>query len=82
MLRRSSYIIERETADFLLLQDLDRGGKSLTNDMEIVVREVGGGLYGRRLFYRDSEGNVDEVIIKDGVFAGFAWGGNNPFGLE
>lgn len=47
---------------------------SVTNDAEQVVKRlVGRGLLpeGRRLFYFDSDGQEDEILIKDGEFAGF-----------
>ena len=50
---------------------------SVTNDAEAVVEDLvrSGRLpEGRRLFYYDSEGQRDEIKIKDGRFAGFAPG--------
>lgn len=48
---------------------------SVTNDAERVVKQlVAGGLLppGRRLAYYDTEGQLDEIIVEDGQFAGFA----------
>jgi len=48
--------------------------RSVTNDAENVVqRLVYGGFLppGRRLFYYDSIGDLDEILVEDGRFAGF-----------
>lgn len=50
---------------------------TVTNDAENVVAELAeeGMLWdGRRLFYYDSEGRLDELLVRDGRFAGFASG--------
>lgn len=47
---------------------------TVTNDAEYVVSElVERGMLpgGRRLFYYDSDGNLDEIVVRDGKFAGF-----------
>ena len=47
---------------------------TVTNDAEWVVADlVAAGLLppGRRLFYYDSEGAMDEILVRDGRFAGF-----------
>ena len=43
--------------------------KTITNDAENVVAALD--LNNRRLYYKDSMGRIDEIIHKDGVFAGF-----------
>ncbi len=47
--------------------------KTVTNAADSVVQEViqvyGSG---KRIFYNDSEGELAELLIKDGAFAGFA----------
>lgn len=48
--------------------------RSVTNDAENVVATLAGQLGTRRLFYYDSMGNLDELLVKDGRFAGFAPG--------
>jgi hypothetical protein len=50
---------------------------TITNDAEEVVRDLlasGQLMRGERLFYYDSEGWLDELLIVNGVFAGFAPG--------
>ena len=47
---------------------------SVTNDAERVVEELvqrGKLPPGRRLFYYDSEGQLDEIVVRAGRFAGF-----------
>ena len=63
----------------LVIKDVGPHDKypTITNDAEAVVWELVARKEltpGRRLFYIDSEGNKDEILIKDGKFAGFALG--------
>ena len=49
-------------------------GRSVTNDAEYVVAQLvaeGSIRLGRRLFYYDSQGQLDELLVRDGKFAGF-----------
>lgn len=76
MRRHASYRIEEDTADKLVIRDLGPWDQhpTVTNDAEGVVYELGSQLRGRRLFYYDSENNLDEILVKEGRFAGFAPG--------
>jgi hypothetical protein len=47
---------------------------TITNDAEAVVADLASSLEGRRLFYVDTEGRVDELLVAGGKFAGFAPG--------
>lgn len=76
----SSYKVVEITRQYIFIRDLDEGGKSITNDAENVVADIVPLFPGLRLFYRDSIGLVDEILIKDGQFAGFSPG--NPFDLK
>lgn len=51
--------------DIVFIVDLDRGGKSVTNDAEAVWAEVQAKYPGRRLVYRDSMGRWDEIALDD-----------------
>ncbi len=76
-MRRSSdfEVVHDESNDkSLVIRDLDRGGMSVTNDAENVVECLAGELRGRRLFYYDSNGQLDELVVADGKFVGFAPG--------
>ncbi len=80
MNRRANYIILGSDPNLIIIRDVGPWDQhpSVTNDAENVVRElVAKGLLtpGRRLFYYDSDGILDEILIKDGAFAGFAPGG-------
>lgn len=78
---RSRYnIVKDEPGKPLYIEDV--GGPSnmsVTNDAETVVKALVGSEIltpGRKLYYFDSEGQLDEILIKDGKFAGFAPGPN------
>lgn len=45
---------------------------SVTNDAESVVQRLAPILGRRRLFYFDSEGDLGELKVENGKFAGFA----------
>lgn len=65
--------------DLLLIVDIGpwENHPTITNDAEYVVKELvlaGRLTKDRRLFYRDSHGQVDEVLVANGVFSGFAPG--------
>jgi len=51
---------------FIILYDLDLGGRSITNDIDAVVgdlKNIFSGLEHANIFYRDSDGCFDEIII-------------------
>jgi hypothetical protein len=61
----------------LVIQDAGGQYLTITNDAEWVVEQLvreGQLPPGRRLFYIDSDGQKDELLVKDGRFAGFAPG--------
>lgn len=65
----------------LIIRDVGPWDKhpTVTSDVEgVVERLVAQGRLpeGRRLFYYDSEDFLDEILVKDGKFAGFAPGPN------
>ena len=55
---------------------------TVTNAAEAVVERLAPHLNGRRLFYYDSEGRLDELLVKDGRFAGFAPAGEGEGGNQ
>lgn len=64
----------------LVIRDVGPWDKHLTvtNDAVAVVEQLvaAGQLHGgRRLYYYNSEGRLDEVVIANGRFAGFVRGG-------
>jgi len=75
-MRGANYVVVQDSIDRLVIRDLGPWDKYLTvtNAVEDVVRELAGQLKGRRLFYYDTEGQMDELVVKDGQFAEFAPG--------
>lgn len=77
---RANYEVVKDAPDRLIIRDVGPWDKymSVTNDVENVVEELAGQgrlPIGRRLLYYDSDGQLDELLVKDGKFAGF-----RPFG--
>lgn len=73
-MHRADYIY-RVNERTIIIEDLDKGNRSVTNDAEQVIADIvaeKGHLTGYRIFYRDSEGMWDELLVKDDQFAGFA----------
>ena len=75
-MRGANYVIVQDSSDRLVIRDLGPWDQYLTvtNAAEEVVQELARQLKGRRLFYYDTEGQMDELLVKDGEFAGFAPG--------
>lgn len=76
---RANYQVVRTDPRQIIIKDLGPWDlvPTITNDVEAVVEELAArGLLppGRRLLYYDSEGQLDELLVKDGVFVGFAPG--------
>ncbi|WP_010682182.1 DUF6011 domain-containing protein [Methylobacterium mesophilicum] len=71
---RSDYTVE-DLLDVVLVVDLDRGGRSVSNDASGVIddlRKAGLIRPGVPVVYRDSSGTWDQLRVKDGKFAGFS----------
>lgn len=77
-MRHANFDIVEDVKERLVLEDVGPWDKhpTITNDVEEVVRRVAPYLKGRRLFYYDSEGQLDELLVdhKTGEFAGFKCG--------
>lgn len=80
MNRKANYVtVMQGDSNRLLIRDIGPWDThpSVTNDAENVVQElVREGMLpvGRRLFYYDSDGQMDEILVKGGTFVGFAPG--------
>lgn len=81
MRKRANYEIVRDVlGDPLIIRDVGPhyAYLTVTNAAEKVVAELynAGRLFpgDRRLFYYDSDGGLDEITHKDGVFTGFLAG--------
>lgn len=72
------YSVRMRTSDFLLIEDraTEFECMSVTNGAEEVVRNLteNGFLAGRRLYYIDTTGRVDELLHENGEFKGFVAG--------
>jgi len=66
MANKSNYRIVKETTQALLIEDLGPWDQymTVTNNVENVVEELKEKLAGRRLFYMDSEKQMDEILYK------------------
>lgn len=72
----ASYAVEKVTAAHVIIRDENRRGyQSVTNAAEDVVRELAALYPGRRIFYYDTMGRLDELVHEGGTFVGFAPGG-------
>lgn len=73
-MKHPNYTIDGMDEEVVLLRDLGPWDKhpSITNAAEAVVLEMVPVLKGRRLEYIDSDGRRDQLLVKDGKFAGFA----------
>lgn len=71
----SSYYVAEITDTRIIVVDRDEGGRSVTNDAENVVRQLGDSIQGgvglRKIYYRDTDGRFDELVTEGGRFARF-----------
>jgi hypothetical protein len=72
-MNRANYTIEDENEVRVLIKDVGPWDQhpTVTNDAERVVEDLAGMLNGRELHYIDSEGDIDQLLVSDGKFAGF-----------
>lgn len=78
-MKTPNYRILGVHVDHIIIEDLGPWDKfpTITNGAEEVVQDLfkmAKLSEGQRLFYVDSEGQIDELKVKDGQFAGFAPG--------
>lgn len=67
---RSSWSYHVVRDDYVFIVDNDVG-VSVTNDAEAVVEEINDQYPDRRIFYRDTDGDVAELRHIVGVFGGY-----------
>jgi len=72
-MREPRFEVLSETKDCVLIRDIGPWDKhpTVTNAAERVVELLAPMLRGRRLEYYDSGGYRDQLLVKDGKFAGF-----------
>lgn len=71
MIPRADFIVDHVTEEIVFIIDEDDGGMSITNDAEAVCAFLHNRYPGRRIVYRDTMGQWDELGHKDGVFTDF-----------
>lgn len=73
-MNKPRYEIVEETDVCVVIRDMGPWDRhhTVTNGAEDVVAELASRVGGRRLEYYDSEGRRDQLLIRDGKFAGFA----------
>lgn len=74
-MKQPNYTIESDTPDYLLIRDIGPWDQhpTVTNAAEQVVEDLAIRLSGRKLYYIDSEGETDRILVENGQFAGFAF---------
>lgn len=65
--QRSDYEIVRVEQDRVFIVDLDLGNRSVTNDADEVFEEIQKNFSKKRVIYRDSMGNWDEIYLEKSV---------------
>ncbi len=68
----AQYRIVRVTDDFVWVEDVGTSCRSVTNDAEAVVAELAAQYGERRIIYKDSMGEWDELKHNGATFTGFA----------
>jgi len=78
-MKTPNYSIENINDNRILIRDLGPWHEypTITNNAEAVVAELvaahGEDLGGRELHYIDSEGDIDQLLVENGRFAGFKY---------
>jgi len=66
-----SWTLHKQTEDIIFIVDDDNGGMSITNAAEAVVKDAYEAYGDRRIVYRDTMGEWDELVHDHGRFTGF-----------
>jgi hypothetical protein len=74
---KANWSVIQANKDWVIIRDLGPWDqyKTITNAVEFVVENISRYLDGRQLFYYDSSGQLDEIVIEDGKFDRFKAGG-------
>jgi hypothetical protein len=82
---KANYLVKKISSEIIVLRDDGPWDRymTITNAAESVVEEINQhyGIGNRRLFYYDSEGELTELLVKDGRFVGFAPATEVKFGV-
>jgi hypothetical protein len=68
----AQFAVMQVTAECVWIVDTGRECRSVTNDAEAVVASLAEQYGERRIIYRDTDGNWDELKHRGAVFTGFA----------
>ncbi|HCL5581071.1 TPA: hypothetical protein N2N40_002499 [Citrobacter freundii] len=72
---KSTFSVPVKNEEFIILVDLDEG-MSVTNDAENVIRwldeNLDGGLGQRKVYYRDTSGEYDELVHENVNFKNYS----------
>ncbi len=73
-MNKVNYIIIEDNDEYVCIQDIGPWNiyLTVTNGAEIVVEELASRVGSRKLEYIDSDGQRDQLLIKDGKFLDFA----------
>ena len=76
-MRCANYTIVADNEKELVIMDVGPWDQypTITNSAEAVVDQLAGRLGDRRLLYYDSDNNLDELLVENERFTGFAPGG-------
>lgn len=72
---RAKFKVRLYHPEYIIIEDIGTDHKSVTNDAENVVADLIKLLDGRKLYYIDSMGSIDHILIENGKFKGFKFGG-------
>lgn len=70
--RGAQFEILKVQPDMIWIADVGRNSLTVTNDADGVVQRVLAEFPGRRIVYRDTMGNWDELVHRGGRFVDFA----------
>ena len=73
----AGYEVISDNDQFIYLKDSGHNQfKTVTNDAEYILSRLNEeyGIGNKRIFYKDSSGEIDEIVHKNGIFAGFRHG--------
>jgi hypothetical protein len=75
-MQHAQFRVIRETREQVVIEDVGPWNEhpTVTNDAEWVVEQLAATLRGRTLLYFDSAGDLDELVVEHGRFAGFRVG--------
>lgn len=71
---RCSFEVHQATEEWIYLVDRNTGDRTLTNDAPAVIEHLAKtmDLRNRRVYYRATDGRIDELWHEDGRFRGYA----------